>query len=245
MSVFCLVSGGLKNAFGDIPDSLKLSDNVELANLYSNGLEAVVDGKNTVLVGKSEFMRSRGIAVPNQSEDKFGEKGDISIMFIAVNNALCAKLYLKYSVSHHFEKFAESMAENGSCVGVRTIDPNITEEMISRLRIDKTNTIKVIRPTLNDLTPIGRRSDSGIITEKNPHMVARILGEGLKIKNMNDTMNIIWAIYSVLGLAAVITLLFFGVFRHVQSIFVVGYQLLWMVGLTVYVKNKLGNGKLK
>ena len=243
LSVFSKVSGPLKNAFGEIPENMKLSDEVELVNIFSNGIEATVDEKNRILVGKSEFMRENGVHLAKLSDDKYAEKGDISIMYIAVNGALCAKLYLKYSVTHHFEKFAEDMAENGSSVGVRTLDPNITEKMIARLRPDKENTIKVIRPTLNDLVPIGRRSDSGIITEKNPHMIARILAEGLKVKKVNGTMNTIWVIHSILGILAVIAFMLLGIFNAILPIYIIGYQVIWLVALTIYIKNKLRNGK--
>ena len=243
LSVFSKISGPLKNAFGDVPENMKLSDKVELLNIYSNGFEAMVDEKNKVLVGKRDFIVSRGVNVGKSADDRYGEKGDVSIMYFAINGALCAKLYLKYTVTHHFEKFAEDMTENGSSVGVRTIDPNITEQMLSALRADSENSIKVIRPTLNELLPIARRSDSGIITEKNPHMIAKILAEGLKVKKVNFIMNILWSIYSVVGIIAVITFMLLGIFSHILPVYIIAYQALWFIGLVIFIKNKLRNGK--
>ena len=235
----------MKNAFGDIPDNINLSDNVELINVYSDGIEALVDEKNKILVGKPNFLRARGIRLGKNAEDRYGDKGDTSVMYLAVNGALCARLYLKYNITHHFEKFAEDMAENGSWVGIRTIDPNITEEMVAGLHGDNIKDIHVMRPTLNDLVPIGRRSDSGIITEKNPHMIARILAEGLKIKKINNTINVLWGIYSIIGIVAVIASLLFGVFDKILPVYIIVYQLIWVTVMLIYTKNKLRNGKSK
>jgi len=243
LSVFSKVAGPLKNAFGDIPSNIKLSDNVELINVFSNGIEATVDEKNKILVGKANFLRAHGIRLGNNTDNKYGEKSDTSLMYLAVNGALCAKLYLKYNITHHFEKFAEDMAENGSLVGIRTIDPNITEEMVAGLHGDNIKDIRVMRPTLNDLIPIGRRSDSGIITEKNPHMIAKILAEGLKIKKINNTINILWIIYSIIGISAVIISLLFSVFNKILPIYIITYQVIWLVVMVIYTKNKLRNGK--
>ena len=245
LSVFSKVSGPLKNAFGDIPSNIKLSDDVELINVFFNGIEALVDQKNKILLGKANFLRARGIRLGKNAENRYGEKSDTSLMYLAVNGALCAKLYLKYNITHHFEKFAEDMAANGSLVGIRTIDPNITEEMVADLHGDNIKNIKVMRPTLNDLVPIGRRSDSGIITEKNPHMIARVLAEGLKIKKINNTINILWVVYSIIGISAVIVSLLFGAFDKILPIYIIVYQLIWSVAMIIYTKNKLRNGKLR
>lgn len=245
LSVFSKISGPLKNAFGDIPENMKLSENVELVNVFSNGIEAKVDEKNKILVGKGTFLASRGISIEKNTDERHSDKGDVSVMYLAVNGALCAKLYLKYSLTHHFEKFAIDMVENGSSVGVRTIDPNVTEEMLSSMRGDSENSIKVIRPTLNNLLPIERRSDSGIITEKNPHMIARILAEGLKVKRVNSIVNILWGVYSIVGIIAVITFMLLGIFNRILPLFIILYKTVWFVGQIIFVKNKLRNGKTR
>ena len=245
LSVFSNVEGPLKNAFGDIPESMKISENVVLENVFPDGIEALVDDKYRVLVGKAEFLKSKGIRFAKIVEGKYSEKGDISVMYMAVNGALCAKMQLKYTITHHFEKFAEDMAINKAHVGVRTIDPNVTEEMVSRLPGDLTSKTRVMRPTLNDLVPIGRRSDSGIITEKNTHMVARVLAEGVKLKKINNVTNILWAIYSVLGIIAMGVFVILGLFEYILPIYIIGYEVVWMLGLIFYIKNKLKNRKLR
>ena len=164
---------------------------------------------------------------------------------MAINNALCAKLHLKYTITHRFEAFAEDMAQNHANVGVRTIDPNITEEMVSCLCGDRSYAIKVMRRTLNDLVPVGRRSDSAIITAKNPHMISKILAEGLKVKKINSVINILWAIYTLIGVCAVVTFCVLGIFDKILSLYIIVYEILWTMGTVIYIINKLRNRKTK
>lgn len=242
-SVFSKVDGPLKNAFGDVTDKIKLSDNVKLVNVCDGGIEAVVDDKNRIFAGSAEFLHSKGVVLGRATDERAHEKDATCAMYMSVNNALCAKLYLKYAVTHRFEAFIEDMAENRAHIGIRTIDPNITEEMMSVLCQNISYGIKVTRPTLNDLIPIGRRSDSGIITAKNPHMIAKILTEGLKIKRINSVLNILWIIYAVLGILMVIAVSVLGIFDRVVPIYIILYQVIWTVGVAIYIRNKLRNRK--
>lgn len=245
LSVFSKVNVALKNAFGDNPPELKLSDNVEILNVFFNGIEALVDTKNKILIGKADFLHARGIKFDKNFEDKHSEKRDVSLMYIAVNGALCARIYLKYNITHYFEKFVEEMVANGSLVGIRTIDPNVTTEMISNLHGNNIKDIKVMRPTRNDLISVERRSDSGIITEKNPHMIARILAEGLKIKKINSAINILWIFYSVIGFFTVLSSLILKTFDNAVTLYIILYQIIWSVGIMIYTKYKLRNGNSK
>lgn len=241
LSVFSNLKCPLKNAFGGIPDGMKISDKVSLVNVCNNGIEARIDENCEVLIGTREFMEEKAIAVSKVSTDK----PNLSTMFISVNGALCAKMYLKYTVTPHFEQFASEMEASHIRIGVRTIDPNISEKMLETLNNEATKDIKVIRPSINDLVPIERCSDSGIITSKNPHMIARILAEGLKVKQINFTLNILWVICALFGIASVIAFTFFGIFDKILPIYLVGYRMVCGILMTAYIANKLRNRKKK
>ena len=245
LSIFTKLESPLKNAFGEISEKMKLSDNVQLVSVFQNGIEAIVDSKNKIFIGKYEFMVEKGIQFGKCHNEKPIEKDDVCVMFMSVNGAICSRMSLRYTIAHHFERFAGDMAENRVHVGVRTVDPNITEEMIARLREVESLDIKVMRPTFNDLVPIERRSNSGIITAKNPHMISRILAEGLKVKKVNSVINILWIVYALLGLCSVIAIAVFGVFDKIFPIYIVAYQTIWIIGLAVYIINKFKNRKIK
>lgn len=245
LSVFSIIDGPLKNAFGETPQNIKISDNVKLLNVYKCGIEALVDGKSRILLGNADFLSGKGVHLGRSGEEKHHEKDETCVMFMAVNNALCAKLHLKYSLSYRFESFAADMAENHAHIGVRTVDPNITEEMLMALRGDNPDIIKVMRPTPNDLVPIGRRSDSGVITAQSPHMIAKILAEGIKAKRINLVINILWVIYAIVGMGSVIVLSALRNFSVVLPSHIIIYEILWTVVGAIYIFNKLRNRKSK
>ncbi|MBQ7294036.1 MAG: hypothetical protein IJW79_09900, partial [Clostridia bacterium] len=132
-SVFSGLKCPLKNAFGEIPAEMKISDNVSLVNVSDSGIEAVVDENCEVLIGTRNFMEENSVIVSKSTDAKASEKADVCVMYMAVNGALCAKMYLKYSINHHFEKFASDMTESHIRIGVRTLDPNVTSEMLGTL----------------------------------------------------------------------------------------------------------------
>ena len=167
------------------------------------------------------------------------ENGEVCILHMAVNGELCAKFYLKYTATQRFERFVSEMMENGTSVGIRTLDPNITTQMLSRLRKDGDNEIAVIRPALNDLIPLGRRSDSGIITAKSPHMISRILALCARLKKTRRVGA--WLRRGAMAtgmLLSLLLLIFFNAFL-VPSLFIVIYQLVWMIPIVIYINIKL------
>lgn len=241
VSLFSQISGPLKYAFGDESKKIKISDDIKLLNVYDGGIEACVDGTNKVYVGTYDFFMSHNIVSRLPEERKFASEEYVT-MYMSVNGALCAELQLKYSIDKHFEVFAEDMASSGASVGVRTIDPNVNEEMIKRIRKNDADTIKVTRPTLNDIVPIGKRSDSGIITCKNHHMIPRILDLCLSVRKIKSTQTFIWLAYSIISLLSIALTAFLGILEYVSPLYIIAYEAMWTVLVIGYVVNKLKTG---
>lgn len=239
-AVFSKLEGPLRYVLENNAGETKKAKEITLENIYANGIEATVDSEHKVLIGNEAFMRKNGFSPKrNEEDEKKAERGELCILHMAVNGELCAKFYLKYTITQRFEKFVAEMRGNGTNVGIRTLDPNVTERMIALLRGDSETEISVIRPTLNDLVPLGRRSDSSIITAKSPHMISRILAQCARLKKIRRTgMWLRWA-SSLLGLITLVTL--FAVFSSVKipAMFVAIYQLLWLIPSIIYIKVKM------
>ncbi len=242
LSIFSQISGPLKNAFGDESRKIKISDNTKLVNVYDGGIEALIDGTNRVFVGNHSFFETHNL-VSKLPEERKSVNDELVTMYMSANGALCAEFQFKYIIDKHFEAFADDMASSGAEVGVRTIDPNINEDMIKRIRRTGSYMIRVTRPTLNDIVPIGRRSDSGIITCKNHHMIPRILDLCLEIKKIKRTQTFVWLIYSIVSVVSIALMAFFGVLKHISPFYIIGYQMLWSFGIVLFVVNKLKNRK--
>lgn len=239
-AVFSEVEGPLRYVFENSSHEIQKAENVKLVNIYANGIEALVDSHDKVFIGNINFMRSNGFFPKrNDDDDKKVENGELCILYMTVNGSLCAKFYMKYTVTQRFEKFVSKMNENGTKVGIRTLDPNVTERMIGLLRKDKETEISVIRPTLNDLVPLGRRSDSGIITAKSPHMISRILAQCAYLKKINHLGTWMRVLSMVFGLCAAVILVLADALSKVPSLTIAIYQLIWLIPMLIYTKTKL------
>lgn len=239
-AVFSRIEGPLQHVFDNSAQEIEAAQAVELIKIHSNGIEALVDEKTNVVIGNAVFMKSKGFKTKQtEDDDRRVENGEISILYIAVDGTLCAKFYMKYNITKRFEAFVNEMHESNTAIGIRTLDPGVSEEMIALLRKDKETTISVIRPTINDLVPIGRRSDSSIITAKNSHMIARILALCSRVKRVNRICSLLRIGAMALSLVATCILLFTGLLTRVPSALIVIYHLLWLLPSSIYTATKL------
>ncbi len=239
LSIFTIVGAPLCNVFDNSAKEIEKKENVKITNVSVGGLEAVVDLK-TVYIGNLAFMRSHGyFPKRNPDDEKKIESGQISILYMAIGGDLCAKIYMQYTVTQRFEKFAAEMLKNGVHVGIRTLDPNVNEKMIAALRNDKDVSIKVIRPTPNELIPIGKHSDSGIVTSKNSHMVFKILEQCFNIKRIHGKQRQLRIIALLFGFFISALLMIGELYVKIPSLCIAIYQLLWLLPALIYTKSKL------
>ncbi|MBO5305148.1 MAG: hypothetical protein J6B12_00145, partial [Clostridia bacterium] len=239
LSIFSVIGAPLCNVFDNAAQEIEKKENVKITNISVGGVEAVVDLK-TVYIGNLAFMRSHGyFPKRNPDDEQKIESGQINIVYMAIGGDLCAKIYMQYTVTQRFEKFAAEMLRNGVRVGIRTLDPNVNEKMIATLRNDKDVSIKVIRPTPNELIPIGKHSDSGIVTAKNSHMVFKILEQCFNIKRIHKKQRQLRLIALMLGVAISLLLMAWRIYVYVPSLYIVIYHLVWLLPSLIYTKSKL------
>ena len=240
LSVFALVGAPLSNVFDNSAKEIEKKDGVKITKISVGGLEASLNRESTIYIGNLAFMRSRGYFPKRNPEDeKKIESGQISILYMAIGGELCAKIYMQYSVTQRFEKFAAEMVKNGIHVGIRTLDPNVNEKMIAALRGDSEISIKVIRPTPNELIPIGKHSDSGIVTSKNSHMIFKILEQCFNIKRIHAVQRRLRIGALLLGVAVSAVMMVLKLYTTIPSLYIAIYQLLWLLPALIYTKSKL------
>lgn len=240
LAVFSRVEGPLRHVFDNSAHEIEPAESVKILNIHVDGIEALVDASQNVLIGNNTFMRNNGLSPKyNEDDERRVESGDFCILYMSVNGVLVAKFYMKYTVTKRFETFVSEMKENGTGVGIRTLDPNVTEQMLSRVRRNHDTTISVIRPTLNDLVPVGRRSDSSIITAKNSHIFSRILTLCGRLKRVNSVCSVLRIISMLVGFSAVLSVLLLGKLIWMPALAVVIYHVLWLIPSLIYTGKKL------
>jgi len=111
---------------------------VEVLRIAENGLEVMLGGRH-LLIGKGDFIREYQYEPINSREDEGLENsGDVTVMYMVANNEVVAKYYLQYHIDPDFDYTLTQLYKAGMCVGIRTIDPNISDFMLStRVKISK------------------------------------------------------------------------------------------------------------
>ncbi len=106
---------------------------VLVSEVAEDGLAAVIDGV-AFLAGRGTYMERKGINFYYDSDDEGQiERGDVRIMFTAVEGQPCAKLYLAYGIRAGFVKYAEQLDKQHIYPVLKTADPNMTEKLLDRL----------------------------------------------------------------------------------------------------------------
>lgn len=239
-AVFSNLGAPLCHIFDTSTKEIPKPQEVKINTVSAGGIEATVDCEHKVIVGNIAFIRSKGFFPKrNLDDEKKVESGQTSIVYIAVDGALCAKLYIKYTITKRFEKFLEEMVSNGISVGIRSLDPSVNARMISILREHREPEISVIHPTANELVAIGKHSDSGIVTGRNSHMIFRILQQCLHIRGVLKKQAIFYFISILLGVGSVVALMLTDRFGAIPSLVVAVYHIIWLIVGVIYTKSKL------
>lgn len=198
-AVFSKVGGPLKGVFEFATSEMTHSKKVEIKEISNEGISAVVDGRTTVLIGTGAFMKSRYIHPSYTSADlKLEESGEDSIMFIALNGVLGAKLYVTYQFSSEFEKLARKLTAKGVRIGIRSADPNINSKWGKVYGSMKKCDISIVRPTLKEIKPNEKSLESGVVSVKNVRALLEALMMCIKLNNFESVLSRVRAVALVL-----------------------------------------------
>ena len=189
-AVFSKIGGPLKSVFEFATTEMVHSKNVEIKEISKEGIVAVVDDRTLVHIGTGAFMKSYGIHPKYTAADlKSEEKGEESIMFIALGGRLGAKLYVTYQFSSEFELLARKLASRGVGIGIRSSDPNINNKWAKRYGAIKKFNISAVRPTLKEITPQSKSIEGGVVSTKNVRALTEALMMCIKLDSFERFMS--------------------------------------------------------
>ena len=189
-AVFSKVGGPLKGVFEFATTEMTHSKHVVIKEISKEGISAIVDGRTSVLIGTGAFMRSRYIHPSYTVSDlKLEERGEESIMFIALNGVLGAKLYVSYQFSAEFEKLAKKLNARGVNIGIRSADPNVNNKWAKRYGDAKKMPLSIVRPTLKEIKPSEKSIESGVVSTKNVRALSEALMMCIKLDNLERIFN--------------------------------------------------------
>jgi hypothetical protein len=189
-AVFSKIGGPLKAVFEFATTEMVHSKNVEIKEISKEGIVAIVDGRTLVHIGTGAFMKSCGIHPKYTAADlKSEERGEESIMFIALGGRLGAKLYVTYQFSSEFELLARKLAARGVGIGIRSSDPNINNKWAKRYGALKKFNISAVRPTLKEITPQSKSIEGGVVSTKNVRALTEALMMCIKLDSFEHLMS--------------------------------------------------------
>lgn len=228
--VFKYVGGPLSKVL-----SATLSENVEKPALIrviesaNDGLCVAMDGHNYFL-GKRTYMRRYRFETPVDDGDDAYERGVGSVMYVVIDEKLAAKLYIKYAINPLFDSLLKDMYKAGLCLGVKTLDPNINNELIASGITFRKCPISVLRG--NDPEEVAgeaERVDSGVVCNSTLHNFLKMFALCDKARHITKT-NVIISIISVfLSFGIVAFLAVTGDIGAVSSLHAVAFQLFWLL----------------
>ncbi len=236
-SVYSQIGGPLSDVLNVATADFGRSQNVELLGIDNEGVEAIVD-ENHIFIGKDNYLRRKGyIPVADPEDDKLVSSGEMSILYLVLNDSVVAKIYLKYRMDYGFEAILKKMYKSGICVGIKTMDPNINDEMLgTKIKIAK-YPVRVLKYSSVLESKRGTdRTDSGIVSKKSSKALLKVFTLCDKIKHVTKTNIAVNAIAVLMGLVICTVTAIIGNVMAVPSIYIALFQLFWMI--PIYLMSK-------
>lgn len=202
---------------------------IRIIESSNDGLCVAMDGHNYFL-GKRSYMRRYRFECPVDQDDDIFEKSVGSIMYVVMDEKLAAKLYIKYTINPLFDSLLRDMYKAGLCLGIKTLDPNINNDLInSQIKFHKCP-ISVLRAVdSEDVRGEAERVNSGVVCNSSLHNFLKMFALCDKARHITKS-NIIISIISIfLSFVAVAFLGITGDIEAVTSLHAVAFQIFWLV----------------
>ncbi len=229
-SVFACAGGPLQDVFEDVTKDLGISSSVKIFETEDDFLATQVDGVN-IIFGGCEKLRARGFVIGDEAaEDDVDLSDELSIMYMFRENKLVAKMYIKYEMDPDIDSILKQFSGNGLYACVRTFDPNINEEMVSKKLSMKKMPLKIVRyANLDEVATYEAKVDSGLVTcgqQKSLLQVIAYCGKVLRTKKTHIALSVL----AILVSTAIVTILELAdLLPGMNSLILTLYQLAWLI----------------
>ena len=240
-SVFSQVGGPLAEVLTNATKELGKSEQVEIEEILDNGLAAVVDGTR-VFLGKAAYLYDIGVPpVVDADDEAMEEDPETSIMFMVVNGEVAAKIYVQYVIDPDFAFVVKQMYRIGVCVGIKTFDPNIDDEMIQAHVQDAKYPVRILKcRTADDAQITEPHMDSGLVSKSGAKSLLQAMSLCDRIVNAIKTNFAVKAVSMFLSLVLMGALLAFGAVTGMLSFYVALYQIFWMIPMVAASRTLIG-----
>ena len=236
-SLFKYLGGPLADVYSIATKDFECSDDVEIVDIADDGIEAVVSGKR-IFLGRGNFIARCGFDPVVDMDDYAAEQNPgTSITYLVTNDEVAAKIYTQYSIDPGFISIAKQLYHAGMCLGVKTFDPGIDNEMLGRFVDLEKYPIKVIKcHSTQDRVPTEEKTDSGIVSKKNTRSLLKALALCENVNTSSRTGMIIVMASVLIALVISGFLTFKGISGHLHGIYIALYQLFWLLPTAIITR---------
>ena len=225
--VFDKVEGPLSFVFSNSVQSLESGDvQAQIVEYFSDGISARIDSKE-ILVGTENFMRLYDIETPIDNIDDSFTRSLGSIMYMSVDGSLAAKFYIKYTMSRSFEPILRSFYDAGICVGVKSLDPCITTDLVCGNLKGSNYPVSVIRKQELS-TGVCKTTSGAVITLSGVHNFLKGFIRLDNLRNVYRSNRIISLFCTIIGLVLASAINVTGIIGISTAMLII-FQLFWCI----------------
>ena len=199
--IFDVAKGPLSFVFANsVHDIDETVGEAEIKSIYHNGIVADIDGKE-VLVGQASFMQLYELTPVEDNIDETFVSSMGSIMYMAIDGVLAAKMYVKYAINKDFEPMLNSFYDSGVCVAVKTLDPCITTELVTGFLKGSDYPLAVINKGYEgtSMTEVSDSTESAIVSLSGVHNFLKGFIKSDKLRSVYRTNAVVSVVTSILG----------------------------------------------
>ena len=205
---------------------------ISIKDISDNGIYYETHGVS-LFAGKREYIENLGLQIQVDADPKFDEqflRGSGSIMFLASETEVIAKIYLKYELTANFHDIVKSIRKMNSCVCIKTFDPNIDESLLRKLVNIKKFPIRIMK--LKDPSDISRvisKAETGIVARDSLKSIISTLLIANRAKTIMKSNALIQGIAFTASLIATAGIALFGATWLCNAGILLLLQLFWAI----------------
>lgn len=236
-SVFCTVGGPLSDVFDIATRDIGYSSDVKLLRTLPGLLEAEVDG-SVIAFGTIDALEAAGVRIPAPLEPHRNDVFEpvVSVMYMVKDGKFISRMLISYVVDADFEFILKQLDRGGMFIGLKTFDPNITEQFLGAQIKLNDYPIRIIRcKNLDDKTRVAETTGSGLVSKDSPKSVIQTVALCEKVLHARsvNTMLVVLSLFVSLVVAALSII--FGALT-LSPIFISLYALAWIVPMFIVSK---------
>lgn len=235
-SLFSVVGGPLNFIFAGALDNRVRHSPAENPVIEEDGVAGDV-GSHRICAGSEEYMQRHGITIPEGAGRSDAGIDTTKVMYAAEDGEVYAKFYIRYSLSEEFTMLLPALREEGIVPLVYTRDPNVSNELLSKLMAgsDCMRVVKKLTPHPGE-DKVYNRLSAAIVTYGDKMDAINLILLSKKYKKLSDRLTVSELYAMGVGLALAVVLSLLGMSGVPSAIFGL-WQISWCVVLHFVSKN--------